>query len=136
MTNGKWQQFPDHLLQLDNSQFSNFVNWTFLWTVSIHRESLSAMPTPQALTRPPITTELDLCLYRVVSELCRGRILPFGVRQLIKDYAWASFDNDTIREAVQLWCRNRAIAIQRFGDINEWDVNQRLTSTSRWTRGM
>jgi hypothetical protein len=30
---------------------------------------------------------VELCLYRVVSERCGGCILPFGVRQMIKDYA-------------------------------------------------
>jgi hypothetical protein len=35
-------------------------------------------------TRRPIKMEVDLCLYRVVSEQCGGRILPFGVRQMIK----------------------------------------------------
>jgi hypothetical protein len=34
------------------------------------------------------------------------------------------FNNDTIREAVQLWCSGRAIAIQQYGDINDWEVNQ------------
>eukprot|EP01042_Synura_sphagnicola_P030459 gene30459-biopygen29152 len=75
-------------------------------------------------SQPPVAKVLDLCLYRVVSERCRGRILPFGVRQMIKDYAWVSFDNDMIREAVKLWCSHRAIALQRNGNINDWDVNQ------------
>jgi hypothetical protein len=29
-------------------------------------------------------------------------VLPFGVRQMIMDYAWVSFDNETLRAAVQL----------------------------------
>jgi hypothetical protein len=51
---------------------------------------MSALPTPEALTRTdrPITTLLERCLYRVVTERCGGRILPFGVRQLIKDFAF------------------------------------------------
>jgi hypothetical protein len=67
---------------------------------------------------------LELCLCRAVSKCCGGRILPFGVRQLIHDFAWVSFDNDTLREAVQLWFRRRAHAMQRYGDINDWDVSR------------
>jgi surface protein len=91
---------------------------------------MSAMTTPEARadvagrTHRPIKLELDLCLYRAVTEGCGGRILPFGVRQLIKDYAWVLCNNDTIREAVQLWCSDRATALQRYGDINDWDVSQ------------
>jgi hypothetical protein len=33
-------------------------------------------------------------------------VLPFGVRQMIKDYAWVSFNNKTLRAAVQLWFRD------------------------------
>lgn len=39
-------------------------------------------------TRPMV---VDLCLYSYVTERCGGQVLPFGVRQMIKDYAWASF---------------------------------------------
>eukprot|EP01040_Poterioochromonas_malhamensis_P018387 gene18387-21462_t len=52
------------------------------------------MTTPEARaddtgrTHRPITTVLELCLYRAVTEGCGGRILPFGVRQLIKEYAF------------------------------------------------
>jgi hypothetical protein len=46
----------------------------------------------------PITAVLELCLYRAVTEGCGGRILPFGVRQLIKDNVFVKFDNDTLRE--------------------------------------
>lgn len=51
----------------------------------------------------PLTMLLDLCLYRVVSERCGGRVLPFGIRQLIKDYVGPVFDNETLRQAVRLW---------------------------------
>jgi surface protein len=67
---------------------------------------------------------VELCLYRAVTEGCGGRILPFGVRQMIREYAFVTFDNDTLREAVQLWCGQRAVALQRYGDINDWDVSQ------------
>jgi hypothetical protein len=52
-------------------------------------------------TDRPIAVVLDLCLYRVVTDRCRGQVLPFGVRQMIKDYAWVSFDNETLRAAVR-----------------------------------
>eukprot|EP01040_Poterioochromonas_malhamensis_P019561 gene19561-biopygen5845 len=66
---------------------------------------------------------VELCLYRGVSESCGGRVLPFGVRQLIKDYAGVSFDNKTLREAVRLWCSDRKKAQQLYGEINDWDVS-------------
>ena len=34
------------------------------------------------------------------------------------------FDNDTLREAVHLWIRNREEAISQYGDINTWNVSQ------------
>jgi hypothetical protein len=46
------------------------------------------------------------------------------VRQIIKDYAFESFENETLREAVRLWCRDRAAALRKYGDINDWDVSQ------------
>lgn len=75
-------------------------------------------------TDHPIPLLLDLCLYRVVNDRCGGQVLPFGVRQIIKEYAWVSFDNKTLREAVRLWCRNKETALVRYGDINDWDVSQ------------
>lgn len=73
----------------------------------------------------PIAIELDLCLYRAVTEYCGGRVvLPFGVRRLIKDYAFVSFDEQTLRKAVQLWCGDRAQARQLYGEINDWDVSK------------
>ena len=72
----------------------------------------------------PIAMVMDLCLFRVVNESCGGRVLPFGVRQLIKEYAFLSFDNETLREVVQLWCRDRTTARQQFGEINDWDVSK------------
>jgi surface protein len=81
-----------------------------------------------------IANELDLCLYRVVNERCAGRVLPFGVRQLIKDYAWVSFDNETLRAAVRLWCRDRSTALQRYGEINDWDAS-RVTSMAKLFAG-
>ena len=90
---------------------------------------MTAMIPSQALSEHsrrryrPIPVEVELCLYRAVSEQCGGRILPFGVRQMIKDYAWVSFDNQTLREAVRLWCSDRESALQRYRDINDWDVS-------------
>jgi surface protein len=75
-------------------------------------------------TDRPIAVVLDLCLYRVVTDRCRGQVLPFGVRQMIKDYAWVSFDNETLRAAVQLWCSDRVTAYGRYGEINDWDVSK------------
>ena len=96
---------------------------------------MSALPTPEAPTRTdrPIKTLVERCLYRAVTEGCGGRILPFGVRQMIQEYAFVKFDNDTLREAVQLWCGQRAVALQRYGDINDWDVSQ-VTDMSRLFR--
>lgn len=68
-------------------------------------------------TRHPITMIVDLCLYRVVTECCAGRVLPLGIRQMIKAYAWVSVDDKTLWEAVRLWCIDRAKARlhQRLG---------------------
>ena len=74
--------------------------------------------------RHPLPALLDLCLYRAVNEHCGGHVLPFGVRQKIKDYAWASFDNATLQEAVNRWCDDREDAERRYGDINDWDVSR------------
>jgi hypothetical protein len=82
---------------------------------------------PSGHERPtdrPIAVLVDLCLYGVVTDRCRGQVLPFGLRQMIKDYAWVSFDNETLRAAVRLWCSDRATAYGRYGDINDWDVRK------------
>jgi hypothetical protein len=42
---------------------------------------------------------------------------------MIKDYAWVSFDDATLGEAVRLWCSDRAEARRRYGEINDWDVS-------------
>ena len=31
-------------------------------------------------------------------------------------------DNKLIREAVNLWCENRKLAIEKYGEINNWDT--------------
>jgi hypothetical protein len=92
-----------------------------------------ALPTPETLTGTdrPNSTLLERCLYCAVTERCGGHILPFGVRQMIKEYAFVKFDNATIREAVRLWCGDRAVALQRCGEINDWDVRN-----DRSMRGM
>eukprot|EP01040_Poterioochromonas_malhamensis_P022799 gene22799-biopygen8123 len=82
--------------------------------MQVHTVDISGLTIPMVV---------DLCLFHVVAERCGGHILPYGVRQLIKDYAWISFDNRTLREAVRLWCSDRATALQRYGDINDWDVS-------------
>eukprot|EP01042_Synura_sphagnicola_P005235 gene5235-biopygen5575 len=91
---------------------------------------MSTMISSQALSKPSrrpyrsLAIELDLCLYRTVSERWGGRILPFPVRQLIKDYSWVSFNNETQREAVRLWCSDRELARQWYGEINDWNVSR------------
>ena len=93
------------------------------------------MTTPQARTNEtgrtqrPLTVVLELCLYRVVSDQCEGRILPFGVRQLIHNYAFVQFDNDTLREAVNLWFSDQQGAEVEYGPIGEWNIT-RVTDTS------
>eukprot|EP01042_Synura_sphagnicola_P036884 gene36884-biopygen33075 len=74
--------------------------------------------------RRPIPMLVDLCLYRAVTECCEGRVLPFGVRQMIKAYAWVSVDDKMLWEAVHLWCIDRAKALQLYGEINDWDVSK------------
>ena len=45
---------------------------------------------------------VDLCLLRKTDELGQ-RVLPYGIRQLIKDFLIVTLDNDSIRTAVKLW---------------------------------
>ena len=80
-------------------------------------------------TQRPLPVVLELCLYRVVSEQCGGRILPFGVRQLIQDYAFVQFNNDTLREAVNLWFSDQQRAESEYGPIGDWNLT-RVTDTS------
>lgn len=65
------------------------------------------------------TPDTHLCLYRVVTECCAGRVLPLGIRQMIKAYAWVSVDDKSLWEAVRLWCSDRAKARLLYGDIND-----------------
>lgn len=68
----------------------------------------------------PVALIIDLCLHRTVSELCGGRILPYPIRQMIKDYALVFFTNETLRRAAQMWCNDRAAAKELYGEINDW----------------
>ena len=69
-----------------------------------------------------IESELvDLCLYRQVQSLT-GRILPYGIRDLIKKYVYETLHDLNIQSAVTLWCDNRSLAITRYGTIEEWDT--------------
>lgn len=90
--------------------------------------SIEEIPSTRAIRGEnyPVTMVLDLCLFRVVTERCGGRVLPFGVRQMIKDYAFEVivFNNMTLWTAVQLWVSDRAKALQLYGDINDWDVSR------------
>jgi hypothetical protein len=63
---------------------------------------------------------IDRCLLRT-SELYCGRVLSYGIRQLIKDLFVHPLNNDSIRTAVKLWCENRDDAIDRYGSISLWD---------------
>jgi hypothetical protein len=76
--------------------------------------SVNKNPTERTdVTQPRIAVVLDLCLYRAVADCCQGCVLPFGVRQMIKDFAFEQFDNATVRKAVNLWCSVRADAAVR-----------------------
>ena len=33
-------------------------------------------------------------------------------------------DNKSIREAVNLWCENKKLAIEKYGEINNWDTSK------------
>jgi surface protein len=56
-------------------------------------------------------------------------VLPYGIRQLIKDFLGA-LDNVSIGTAVKLWCENRKEAIARYGHISLWDTS-RVTDMSK-----
>ena len=70
---------------------------------------------------------VDLCLLHSTDRL-RQCVLPYGIRQLIKDFLGA-LDNASIRTAVKLWCENREEAIARYGHISLWDTH-RVTDMS------
>jgi hypothetical protein len=79
-------------------------------------------------------TFLDLCWYRYLTVVdLKPHILPYGIRDLIKQYVLFRFDNETIRKAVRLWCQNRNEAISRYGHISQWDVKG-VTNMSKWFR--
>jgi hypothetical protein len=92
--------------------------------------STTAAVAATSAPRRSIALTVDLCLFRVVSELCGCRVLPYGIRQMIKEYAFMSFTNETLREAVRIWRRNRDMAKLRYGEINDWDVS-RVTNMDR-----
>ena len=56
--------------------------------------------------------------------------MSFVVRQLINDYAYVSFYNELVREAVRLWRDDRASALQRYGNSNNWDVSKVIDMSS------
>ncbi len=60
--------------------------------------------------------------------------MPYGVRRMIKEYAWVSFDNETLRTAVKLWCSDRARALRIYGEINEWAVSDVSCMASLFSR--
>jgi surface protein len=62
-------------------------------------------------------------------ELHCQRVLPYGIRQLIKDFLGA-LDNASIRTAVELWYENQDSAIQLYSHISLWDTHH-VTDMSR-----
>lgn len=75
----------------------------------------------------PIEWIVDLCLFRLATDRLAGRILPYAIRQMIKDYAFIRFTDEGLQEAVRLWCTDRQRAYQLYGDINDWDVSEVTT---------
>lgn len=72
-----------------------------------------------------IKTTVELCLYRTSTVHLQGRVLPFAIRQMIVLFAFGyPLNNDTLRDAVELWCRDRRAALRCYGEINDWDVSQ------------
>lgn len=45
-----------------------------------------------------------------------------------------TFNNETLKEAVRLWCRDRPSAVQRYSDINDWDVSEVTSMASLFQR--
>jgi surface protein len=39
----------------------------------------------------------------------------------------ACFTNETLREAVELWCSNKAVALTKYGDISTWNTSEVTT---------
>ena len=41
-----------------------------------------------------------------------------------KDVSRPQYTNETIKEAVNLWCENRPAALEEYGPINDWDTSR------------
>lgn len=117
-------------METESGQRSGQMDDDVLEQISNAPEAQGTMRNPESTRSSELNHVLDLCLYRVTTERCEGRVLPYGIRQLIKEYARASFTNETLREAVRLWCTDRTLALQRYGDINDWDVHRVTDMTS------
>ncbi len=67
--------------------------------------------------------------------LVRETCLPVELRALVKSFLYARLDNETIREAVEMWCdgmgTEKTEVLLRYGDISLWN-----TSEVTFTRGL
>jgi hypothetical protein len=70
----------------------------------------------------PLDQLVDLCLLRWVELHCR-QVLPYGIRQCIKDYLIVALDNTSIRTALKLWVMDKRKAAHRYGHISLWDTH-------------
>lgn len=50
-------------------------------------------------------------------------MLPYGIRQCIKDYLIVALDNTSIRTALKLWVMDKRKAAHRYGHISLWDTH-------------
>lgn len=69
---------------------------------------------------------IDLCLYRQVSALT-SHILPYGIRDIIKQYTYTSITSENIRTAVCRWFKDPEKAAVVYGHISTWDTSKVLS---------
>jgi surface protein len=71
-----------------------------------------------------------------INGLCSKQKISFPVeiRVIIKSYIYESLNNQTIREAVKMWIKDRESAMVRYGNISHWDVSS-VTNMSHMFHG-
>ncbi len=72
----------------------------------------------------------------IVLEISLYQYIPIELRVIIHQYAdlKVKFSNDSLQQAVDMWCSDRHRAYLGYGDISTWDVSQ-VTSMCGLFRG-
>ncbi len=70
------------------------------------------------IQQSPFQLILDTCLYQ--------HQIPIELRQIVHNFTQVrvKFNNDTLKQAVDMWCTKREEALLRYGHISYWDVSE------------